>query len=284
MKQLKFLMMALTLLMGVSFTSCLDSDGGDSYRYGGGLVKVQGYMGIYSFKGENGVTITPTQASIAALEARGVKMSDMAGKVAHIAYRWDPELLTIPEDTKDFRDVELYSIELLDNTVEVVESRGAHNDSISISNNAPIISLGTEISGGSGQYAPQFFLDDYTLLLPINYYISSKMHFLTLVYYPNENEGSTLRLHLGHNMNGDQPSTNSTSYLLTANSGGYYGVGLFYKAYDIREVIGRYKQETSSSENPTMIEIVAHENAYSTKLDDAQTEEKIYTVTKKTEE
>ncbi|MDE5709645.1 MAG: hypothetical protein K2I11_08905 [Bacteroides sp.] len=284
MKQLKFLMVALTLLMGVSFTSCLDSDGGDSHRYGGGLVKVQGYMGIYSFKGENGVTITPTLASIAALEARGVKMSDMVGKVAHIAYRWDPELLTIPEDTKDFKDVELYSIELLDNTVEVVESKGAHNDSISISNNAPIISLRTEISGGSGQYAPQFFLDDYTLLLPINYYISDRRHFLTLVYYPNEDNGSTLRLHLGHNMDGDKTSMNSTSYLLTANSGGYYGVGLFYKAYDIREVIERYKRETSSSENPIVIEIVAHENAYSTKLDDTQTEEKIYTVTKKTEE
>ena len=44
MKQLKFLVVALTLLMGISFTSCLNSDS-DPYNYGGGMVKVRNYMG-----------------------------------------------------------------------------------------------------------------------------------------------------------------------------------------------------------------------------------------------
>lgn len=271
MKQLKFLMVALTLLMGISFTSCLNSDS-DPYNYGGGMVKVQNYMGLYSFKGENGVTITPTSASISALEANGFKMSEMSDKVAQIYYRWDPTQVNIPADEKDIKGVELYSIESLDNTVAIVEQKGvATNDSISKSNNAAIISLG---------YAPKFFYDDYTLLLPINYYITNKRHFLTLVYYPNEDNGTTLRLYLGHNSNGDSTSNSSTSYTLTANTGGYYGLGLFYKVYDLRKVFERYKRETSTFENPTTIEIVTKVNSYSLKLDDPQTEEKVYTVTK----
>ena len=193
MKQLKFLVVALTLLMGISFTSCLNSDS-DPYNYGGGMVKVQNYMGVYSFKGENGVTITPTSASISALEANGFKMSDMSDKVAQIYYRWDPTQVDIPADEKDVKGVELYSIESLDNTVEIVEQKGvAANDSISKSNNAAIISLGYD--AGGIKYAPKFFYDDHTLLLPINYYITNKRHFLTLVYYPNEDNGTTLRLY-----------------------------------------------------------------------------------------
>lgn len=278
MKQLKFLVVALTLLMGISFTSCLNSDS-DPYNYGGGMVKVQNYRGVYSFKGENGVTITPTSASISALEANGFKMSDMSDKVAQIYYRWDPTQVDIPADEKDVKEVELYSIESLDNTVEIVEQKGvAANDSISKSNNAAIISLGYD--AGGIKYAPKFFYDDHTLLLPINYYITNKRHFLTLVYYPNEDNGTTLRLYLGHNSNGDSTSTNSTSYTLTANTGGYYGLGLFYKVYDLRKVFERYKRPTSTSENPTTIEIVTKVNSYSLKLDDSQTKEEVYTVTK----
>lgn len=275
MKQLKFLMVALTLLMGISFTSCLNSDS-DPYNYGEGMVKVQNYMGLYSFKGENGVTITPTSASISALEANGFKMSEMSDKVAQIYYRWDPTQVNIPADEKDIKGVELYSIESLDNTVAIVEQKGvATNDSISKSNNAAIISLGYD-----AKYAPKFFYDDYTLLLPINYYITNKRHFLTLVYYPNEDNGTTLRLYLGHNSNGDSTSNSSTSYTLTANTGGLLWVGIFYKVYDLRKVFERYKRETSTFENPTTIEIVTKVNSYSLKLDDPQTEEKVYTVTK----
>ena len=40
MKQLKFLMVAFTLLMGVSFTSCLNDDAGES-MYDGDVYKRQ---------------------------------------------------------------------------------------------------------------------------------------------------------------------------------------------------------------------------------------------------
>jgi hypothetical protein len=46
-------------------------------------------------------------------------------------------------------------------------------------------------------------------------------------------------------------------------------------------VISRYKRETGFFENPPVVKIVANVNQYSMKLDDSQTEEKTYTVTKK---
>ena len=72
----------------------------------------------------------------------------MSDKVAQIYYRWDPTQVDIPADEKDVKGVELYSIESLDNTVEIVEQKGvAANDSISKSNNAAIISLGYDAGG-----------------------------------------------------------------------------------------------------------------------------------------
>lgn len=44
MKQLKFLMVAFTLLMGVSFTSCLNDDAGESMYDGIGYVRT--VMGV----------------------------------------------------------------------------------------------------------------------------------------------------------------------------------------------------------------------------------------------
>ncbi|MEL5895328.1 hypothetical protein AAE250_17750 [Bacteroides sp. GD17] len=276
MKQLKFLAVAFTLLMGISLTSCLNSDS-DPYSYGGGMVKVNNYMGMYTFTGANGVTITPTSASINALETNGFKMSEMSGKVAQIYYRWDSSLLNIAADEKDIKGVELYSIESLDNTVAIVSEKGAANDSLSKSNNAAIISMESTNSGL--EYKPQFY-DETTILLPINYYISQKRHFLTLVYYPNEDNNGTLRLYLSHNSNGDADSNGSTSYSLTANSGGYYGLGLFYKTYNLTGVFNRYGLDHGTSARPTTVEIVTRENQYNSKLND-DAKEKVYTVTYK---
>lgn len=278
MKQLKLLTVAVTLLMGVSLTSCLNSDG-DPYSYDGGMVKVKSdyMMTNYYFEMANGVTITPTPASISALTANGFKMEEMVNKIAQIYYRWDSSKLTIATDDKDIKGVELYSIESLDNMVIPTE-RGADNDSLSKTNNAAIISL--ESTNGGMEYKPSFY-DRTTILLPINYYIAQKRHFLTLVYYSEENIGKPLKLYLSHNSSEDSEVNNSTSYSLTAS--GYYGLGLFYKTYNLNTVMNDYMLVNGLSEYPTTIEIVTKENQYSDKLDDSQTEEKIYTVTFKKE-
>lgn len=72
MKQLKFLMVAFTLLMGVSFTSCLNDDAGESMYDGIGYVRT--VMGSY-FIDLYGNTYHPTMASVTEMEAQGFKMS-----------------------------------------------------------------------------------------------------------------------------------------------------------------------------------------------------------------
>lgn len=75
MKQLKFLMVALTLLMGISFTSCLNSDDGE-YDDIYGMVLVN-YMGLLSFEDAAGNTYQPTLASVTQFEANSsLKISD----------------------------------------------------------------------------------------------------------------------------------------------------------------------------------------------------------------
>ena len=270
MKQFKFLMVAFSLLMGISLTSCLNSDSNTTAQRMA-MAKVYSNMGIYySFKTTTGVTITPTSASISSMKSRGVNFDALEGKVVSIMYQWDTELMTIPNDATKIDDVELVSIESLNNAIEIVEEKGvSSNDSVE---NAAIITME---GNDSFKYAPSFF-DRTTLFLPINYIMYNKYHYLTLVYYPNEEQGDVMRLYLRHNDNKDVASGSNMNSLQFASSG-YYGVGMFYHAYDMTRVFGAY------GKIPEKIEIVAKENQYSLKLDDPQTEEKVYTVTFKEE-
>lgn len=83
MKQLKFLMVAFTLLMGVSFTSCLNDDAGESMYDGIGYVRT--VMGSY-FIDLYGNTYHPTMASVTEMEAQGFKMSGT--DLAQIAFKY----------------------------------------------------------------------------------------------------------------------------------------------------------------------------------------------------
>lgn len=267
MKQLKFLMIAFTLLMGISLTSCLNSES-DPYSYGGGYAKVRSYLGMgISFTSDD-VTITPTTASVSSLLAQGVDVSKMTGHVVYISYRWDPTVTEI-SNPKDIKNVELMAVLDLNNTTEVVYEKGAANDSV---NNAAIIKLGIS---ESSEIKPSFF-DKTTLLLPVNYFMYNAIHYLTLVYYPNEDD-TTLKLYLHHNAKKDETS-NTTSYNYAQQ--GY--LGFFNKAYDLSKIIDEYMR-TTNAVYPTTVEIITKENSYTYKLDDAQTAEKTYTVTYKNE-
>ena len=66
MKQLKFLMVAFTLLMGVSLTSCLSDDAGESMYDGIGYVRTKGNY----FADPDGNMYYPTPASVTEMEDR----------------------------------------------------------------------------------------------------------------------------------------------------------------------------------------------------------------------
>lgn len=265
MAKFKIWMVALTLIMGVSFTSCMNSDN-DTTRYGGTLAKVYSMYGMnYYFKTADGLTITPTATSVAELEARGFKFSEVEGQVVQISYQWDSSVLEIPDNATKIEGVTLTGIISLDSQVEVVDEPGAANDSIS---DTPIISLKKEASSNF-TYEPYYF-DTNTLMLPINYYIQTKPHSFTLVYYPNEEmSDGIIKLYLRHKKSGDNMTTSSPTSWDYALNGSTY---LYYRSFNLQKIA------YSTSGSLDKVIIVAEENANSVELDDNNTKTNEYTV------
>lgn len=301
MRHFKFLLLASALFMGVSFTSCLDSDS-DPYSYDGGIAKMQSSFmsGTYYFKMADGRLVYPTEASInsvKSLMASGA-FEKLDGKIVNVAWRWDESLLQIADDAQDIQGVELYGIESLDNPVGIVAAQNIGKENLdSIKNPAPIIGLETEI--GNYKYFPYFLKDDNSaVVLPINYFINSKFHYLSLIYYdgstlsadavnmPEEvtatladKEQGILRLYLRHNHNGDYGvnddlvvANGQTSYELA--SYGLYGIGNFYKGYDLSTIIYRYWYPNE----PQQVKIVATTNEYNVDMSDTRQEEQEFFV------
>ena len=271
MKQLKLLMLsALMLLMGVSFTSCLDSDNDyvpTKSMYG----KLYSSYGSYYFKLNNGYTITPSYASVAAIEANGTKLSTFDGHLVYFIYT--AEGLEPNETTKTLDGVTLQGLITLDNTVQVVggkEEDALPQDSIATS---PIITM------EYGQSKPEFW-DATTLLLPVQFSVKKAENYVTLVYYTDEeaDNGDILRLHLRLNAKGNALTSNYTSYEY-ASEGGY--LGMYLRAYNLDDVFRIYMSKKGMGAYPTQVQIVAQVNSYSTEMTEAQ--EKVYTVEYKPE-
>ena len=103
MKQLKFLMVAFTLLMGVSFTSCLNDDAGESMYDGIGYVRT--VMGSY-FIDLYGNTYHPTMASVTEMEAQGFKKIYDVHREDLERERTDDEFMAMYEQYEAFDELE----------------------------------------------------------------------------------------------------------------------------------------------------------------------------------
>lgn len=231
---MKFMMVALTLLMGLTMTSCLDSESNDAEQFGA-VAKLQGTMFYYTFHTTDGWTITLSDASIAKLEANGVTLGQFSGEVVYFVY--DTAIATRDEVAKTIKDVNLLSITPLNNPVEIVygempessySERRADNDSIG---NTPIITL--QFDNGE---KPSFIFDPSTLYLPSNYYISKIENYMTLVYYRDvqgeHEDGPTL--YLRYHSKGNAYGATTAAY----DTGiAYY----FLKFYDLTQVLFEYE-------------------------------------------
>lgn len=69
MKQMKFLAIALTLLMSVAFTSCMDSEGGGSGADGYSYVTVVDNYGIVTLLTDDGFKLIPTNPEVLKVSA-----------------------------------------------------------------------------------------------------------------------------------------------------------------------------------------------------------------------
>lgn len=229
MKQMKVLVLSLIVLMGVGFTSCMNSDNNTTVS-GAAYVKVVGSLGFIHFEDANGFKLYPTAASLSKIEGTGY-FNSSSTEMAYVVYQYDTSTQQVTENTTKL-NVDLLAAFSLDATFENNVEPGADNDSIA---KAPIISLKAS-PNGTNNFEPVMY-DDNTLLLPINYYMSNFNHYFTLIRYQNEpaateGEGKNITLYLRHN-NGGDTSTSGTSlrYLLEYTS--YYGANPFYKAFNL---------------------------------------------------
>lgn len=236
MKQVKVLMLTLVVLMGVGFTSCMDSDNNTTIS-GAAYVKVHSALGTTYFTDANGFELYPSASSLAKIETGSGNFNSSSTMMAYVVYQYDTSTQQVTENTTKL-NVELLAAFGLDATFESVSVPGvSDNDSIA---KAPIISL-KATPDGTNSFKPVMY-DDRTLLLPINYFMSNFNHYFTLIRYENnapaesnqvtEGEGKNITLYLRHNNAGDT-STSGTSlrYLLEYTS--YYGLNPFYKAFNL---------------------------------------------------
>lgn len=270
MKQVKFLMLALIMLMGVGFTSCMNGENDTTVRRDV-FAKTHSSMGVTWFEDEYGFEYYPSATSMATMKTYG--FDPISNDMVYLIFQYDSATQPVTENTKSLKDLQLLYATELDATVESVAEKGDSNDSIA---KAPIRGLEGTISTSYGNitYKPIMF-DENTLMLQIDYFMGIDgllSHYFTLVHYPNEPaEENTIKLYLRHN-NGKDTSTSYTS----VNYSGQYPF-LFYKAFNLG------KLDVSINEN-TKIIIEAQENNTNIDLESEQTKTKTYTVQIKAKE
>lgn len=259
MKQLKFLMVAFTLLMGVSFTSCLNDDAGESMYDGIGYVRT--VMGSY-FIDLYGNTYHPTMASVTEMEAQGFKMSGT--DLAQIAFKYVEDTPATKAEGGTFTPQD-YRIKLV-SAIAVDSYSTKHVSSVenmemeAIPETAPIVTL--EPTDNYGQTYKPWMYGAEMLVLPISWKMENKeemlkQHTMELVYINDEsNESSTeLVFYLRHNKGTDT----KTDVFAVRN-----------KAYDVRQIMSDFKGKHGSY--PTTIRIKAKTDMDGAKLPEKYTD------------
>ncbi len=262
MKQMKIWIVALTMIMGISLTSCVNSSDNGPYP-GTDIVEVFTGYGT-SFRNASGFIYYPTSSSLAAVETT-YKFNTSSSKVAYILY-YEIEEETPTSGTKTTMNIDLQYAASLDTTVELPEEEGASNDSVAT---AAIIGLQTAMS----QNEKIHIINDKYLICGINYYAYKiDNHSFTMVYYEEETTADSdgITLYLRHRDNEDTYA----NYNATLNLAGSYPV-YYWKSFDLSRVFQDYKRKTNNSS--VKIKIVTEENSSSEKLENAT--EKVYEAT-----
>ena len=264
MKNLKAMVMALPLLVGLGLTSCM---GESTYTpQWGGAAEVINWMGATQFKDVSGLTIIPTTSSVESIKS-SMGFNPSNTNMAYIMYSYDQEGNENMATTGKIYNAQLLYAVSLDGTTEYVSVEGSSNDSIST---APIIALEDVMTSAGTQ--PLSLVRNRFLMTGVNYIFNAKLHHFTLIYNPNEQEDGKLKFELRHSGTPEASTVTTTSK--TA-----FNVGLPYvylKSFDIRDYLS---QAISNSSTPTItIEVKADVNTRNNELDGTSTEPKTYTL------
>lgn len=227
MKHLKFLMVAVTLLMGISLTSCLNSGDNESMWDGGGYFRtVHNYMGMSYFEDLAGNKYVPTESSLATMKANtGFDIS--TADLVFIYYK-NVETAT----SKETASTTSKSIQLV--SAEAIDTYKYSDEETSVVDNAPIVTLNP--TDGYNTYKPVLYGAE-VLILPLYWKMENKaetlkQHTFSLVPAATEIEsGSTeLVFYLRHNK-GTDTKTETFAYRP--------------KAYDIESLMNEFKTKTT---------------------------------------
>lgn len=271
---MKFLVVALTLMMGMSMTSCLSDNESDEIN--GSIGRLYSNMGSYFLQTTDGYKVYPTAASINQVETSGTSLSAFVGKVLYMAYKTNDAVRD--DELKTITGVSIYTFGSLENPVASVEGEvpekpwEIEDASVDSIGNAPIKGLTDQYYGN-----PEFQIDNYTLYMPISYnvahfnYTSIPYHWISLVYYPQEEmEEGTITLHLRYHTYAEGNYSLLDSYETAS-------VFYFARYYNLRSVISRHEAEHDAVEK---VVIKYYENSLSESLDitDSNVYQKEYTV------
>lgn len=241
MKQLKFLMAALLMVMGVTLSSCLDSGDDNPIKEGGGIVKFEG--GLYGggvFKAFDGTLLEPSDPLLT--------MGLTSNKMYSIEYTYN-----INEVVKG----EAIKITLSKTPVDINGPAVISFEEASESN-APMYAL--ELEYGYYKYFPSMF-DKNTLILPAWFWVKDvtkddfvneiKKHRIEIAY--DEVKEGVLNLYINHVITADTETARSKFTLNTY-------------AYDLQSIVS-----DAANGGATINKIILHSkvNEASNSLKDA---------------
>lgn len=244
MKQVKFLAVALTILMGVTFTSCMNGEE-NTVQTPTEFVKVESDFPL-TFKTAYGIKLVAQNTPI--------EFEPYSTKIAILQYRFDTATQPIDQNTKKI-NVEVLYVEGVDGKCYEVATETDYSAA-----NAAIMTM--EIPTQYGSIKPAYFDKNY-LVLPIGYRYKDvdgdalkeelKKHNFDLIYVTEKTKvGDTeMKLYLRHII-ADSETTERKKTTYT------------YKAYDLSAAISQF--ENQSKEKLNSIKIYTQENQNSDKL------------------
>lgn len=248
MKQVKFLMVALTILMGTMVTSCMNGET-DPMVSGTNFMRIKSGDGLFSkyvFEAGENLTFTATN-TIDKFEAS-------RGDIALVYWRYDSSLQEVNQNTKNV-DVEVLGANNITSDFSVAEAEGEMGD---VESNVPVMTL------EPNTMKPGFY-DKNNLILSIGHKAEADLskHKFTLVYLETEeveeksDSDTTLKLYLRHVTSEDMSKE-------TKN-------GISYCAFDFSRALSLFNDK--NGKNPTKIVVVVKENSDANKLEDAKDRE-----------
>lgn len=231
MKQAKFLMVALTILMGAMVTSCMNGEEDPNVRVDGALMRVVStYPATFTFS-DSDVKYIATNADL-------LITSDInIGDIVLISWSYNKDEQLVDQNTKKV-NVLVAGIQNTTATSYVLDGDGANYE------NATVNTIG--VRDYNSNIIPFLYFDKNTVVIPISCLLKEqklenlKKHSFTLIYDKTaEKKEGEIKFYLRHTSNEEKAT---------------YGAS-FYKSFDIRSALVEYGEV-----KPTKVTIMVNES------------------------